>query len=146
VGAGLGRRERNAARRARGRASRSPTHFSEEAFFTKGDQEQLAAVAASKRLPLPYFEIAKPDPTASADARSFVGIWVSEEGWFGSNRQMLLIVTSANDDTVHGYVVHGPAQPGSVIQSPAHFRAFKTKRTEGRSLTVRHLATIRHRY
>ena len=97
--------------------------------FTKVDKERLASVAAGKQLPLPSFEIAKPDRAASAAARSFVGIWVSEKGWVNSNRQMLLIVTSANNDMLVGYVVHGPAQPLSVIQSPAHFRAFKIRPT-----------------
>jgi hypothetical protein len=98
-------------------------------FFTKEDKERLATVALSKQLPLPSFEIARPDETVSAEARSLVGIWVSEKGWVGSNRQMLLIVTSATNGTVAGYIVHGPAQPRSPIQSPAHFRTFKASRT-----------------
>jgi DNA-binding winged helix-turn-helix (wHTH) protein len=103
-------------------------------FFTEEDKERLVAVAASKQLPLPSFEIERPDATVSAKDRSFVGIWVSEKGWFGSNRQMMLIVTSANNGTLKGYVVHGPPQQGSAIQSPAHFRTFKTKAT-GRSFS-----------
>jgi DNA-binding winged helix-turn-helix (wHTH) protein len=98
-------------------------------LFTKVDKERLATVAASKRLPLPSFGIAKPDETVPTEARSFVGVWVSEKGWVGSNRQMLLIVTSAANGMVAGYVVHGPAQPKSPIQSPAHFRTFKANRT-----------------
>ena len=103
-------------------------------LFTKEDKGRLAAVAVSRQLPLPSFEIAKPNETVSAEGRALVGIWMSGKGWVGSNRQMLLIITSANDGMVAGYVVHGPAQPGSVIQSPAHFRMFKTKRT-GRSFS-----------
>ncbi len=96
--------------------------------FTDADKERLAAVAASKRLPLPSFEIARLDGTVPAEARALVGIWVSEGGWVGSNRQMLLIVTNATNSEVQGLVAHGPAQPGSVYQTPAHFRTFKTKR------------------
>src|SRR5262245_60240998 len=71
-------------------------------LFTKVDKERLATVAASKRLPLPWFEIAKPDETVPTEVRSFVGVWVSEKGWVGSNRQMLLIVTSAANGMIAG--------------------------------------------
>jgi hypothetical protein len=94
-------------------------------LFMPADAHRVAAVADSKGLPLPPFEIVKSDRAVSAEARGFVGIWVSDKGWVNSNRQVMLIITQVAGASAAGYIVHGPPQPRSAYQSPPHFHAFK---------------------
>jgi len=95
-------------------------------FFSQSDGQRVADLATSKELPLPSFQMHLPDYRVSADVRRFVGIWVSDTGWTGSNRQYMLIITDADrNGAVSGYHVNGPPQPGSRFQSRAHYSAFR---------------------
>jgi hypothetical protein len=88
-----------------------------------------------KQLPLPSFRIRKFARDVPEEARSFVGIWVSDTGWKNSNRQLMLIVTDVDrDGTAAGYMVNGPSQPNSFYQSPPHSKPFKA-RISGASLS-----------
>jgi DNA-binding winged helix-turn-helix (wHTH) protein len=103
-------------------------------LFTEGDARRVAAVAASKELPLPAFQIFEPAQDVPKSVRHFVGVWVSDTGWVNSNRQLMLIVTYVDrDGGAEGYVVDGPPQPGSYVQSPASAKPFKAQ-IVGRSL------------
>jgi hypothetical protein len=95
-------------------------------FFAAADASRVAEIAKQKLLPLPAFYIAKIAADVPKAARRFVGIWVSDKGWVGSDRQLMVIVTHVGKDgAAAGYVVNGPPQPTSRVQSPAHFVAFK---------------------
>jgi DNA-binding winged helix-turn-helix (wHTH) protein len=116
-------------------ASASVTLLPVSELFTETDAQRLAALADKKQLPLPSFQIRKFAHDAPEGARRFVGIWVSDTGWKNSNRQFMLIVTDVDrDGTAAGYMVNGPPQPGSFIQSPPHSSPFKA-RISGASLS-----------
>jgi DNA-binding winged helix-turn-helix (wHTH) protein len=91
------------------------------ALFTASDAKRVAELADKKELPVPAFEIRTPDPDVSEAARRFVGVWVSDTGWMGSSRQLMLIVTGvAKDGTASGYAVNGPSQPMSLEPGPSY--------------------------
>jgi DNA-binding winged helix-turn-helix (wHTH) protein len=103
-------------------------------LFTEGEAKRVAAIAASKELPLPAFQIFKPAQDVPESVRRFIGIWVSDTGWVNSNRHLMLIVTYVDrDGAAEGYVVDGPPQPGSYVQSTASAKPFKAQ-ISGRSL------------
>jgi DNA-binding winged helix-turn-helix (wHTH) protein len=90
--------------------------------FSPSDERRVAELAASKELPLPPLQMHAPGHEVPADVRRFVGIWASDAGWSGSNRQCMLIITDADrNGAVSGYQVNGPPQPVSRFQTLAHF-------------------------
>ena len=90
------------------------------ALFTSDDATRVATVAASKQLPVPAFQIREPAHDVSNGIRRFLGIWVSDTGWMGSHRQLMLIVTQVDRDGMAiGYGVNGPPQPRDRLQKPA---------------------------
>ena len=96
------------------------------------DQQRIAALAAKKGLPLPVFQIGAPANDVPESARRFLGVWVSDYGWLGSRRQLMLIVTSVTKDgTARGYFVNGPAQPLSHLPGPAFFAPFTGHISDG---------------
>ena len=96
---------------------------------------RVAAIAVNKQLPLPAFQIREPAQDVPKDFRRFIGIWVSDTGWSGSNRQFMLIVTHVDRDGVaEGYIAAGPPQPKSHVQNPAFTSPFKAQ-TSGDSLS-----------
>lgn len=101
---------------------RSPTRL-----FTEADARRVTEIADLKELPVPEFRVYEPSGDVSKTARSFVGIWVSDAGWINSRRQLMLMITSVRDDVVSGYAVHGPAQPKSHAQTPAHASSFRAQ-------------------
>lgn len=96
-------------------------------LFTEADARRVTEIADLKELPVPEFRVYEPSGDVSKTARSFVGIWVSDAGWINSRRQLMLMITSVRDDVVSGYVVHGPAQPKSHAQTPAHASSFRAQ-------------------
>jgi DNA-binding winged helix-turn-helix (wHTH) protein len=100
-------------------------------LFTEADARRVTEIADGKRLPLPEFRMREPSGDVPAPARQLVGIWVSDAGWIGSHRQLMVIITSVDREGVAmGYAVHGPAQPNSRIQSPPHAFSFRARMTE----------------
>jgi len=94
-------------------------------IIPEGDKDRIATLAAKKELPLPDFQIRAPANDVSEGARRFLGVWVSDYGWLGSRRQLMLIVTSiTKDGTARGYFSNGPAQPHSHVPGPAFFTPF----------------------
>jgi DNA-binding winged helix-turn-helix (wHTH) protein len=84
------------------------------------DARRITELAIKKQLPLPAFQIEKTAGDVRDADRRFVGVWISEVGWLGSFRQMMLIVTSVNaDGTADGYAANGPPQTKSHLQSPS---------------------------
>jgi DNA-binding winged helix-turn-helix (wHTH) protein len=116
-------------------------------LFTDRDAKRVAVLADNKQLPLPPFQIRTPAHDVSEDARRFVGIWVSDKGWMGSNRQFMLIVTNVDREGIAaGYFVNGPSQPMSFFHTAAHSSSFKA-RISGDSLSYsgaagEHLASL----
>ena len=91
-------------------------------LFTADDAKRISELAVKKQLPLPDYQIEKTGGDVRDADRRFVGIWMSETGWLGSFRQMMLIVTSVDaDGMADGYAANGPAQPKSHIQSPPRY-------------------------
>ena len=90
--------------------------------FTAADATRISELAIKKQLPLPAFRIEKtPSDVRDADRR-FVGVWISETGWLGSFRQMMLIVTSVDaNGMADGYAANGPPQTKSHVQSPSRY-------------------------
>ena len=75
-------------------------------------------MAAKKMLPLPQFKIFKPSDDVVEKLRRFVGVWVSDSGFEGTDRQwMTVIVSVSNEGKAHGYHSRGPPMPNSV-QTP----------------------------
>jgi DNA-binding winged helix-turn-helix (wHTH) protein len=101
-------------------------------LFTTDDATRVAAIAVTKQLPLPAFQIREPARDVPNGIRRFVGIWVSDTGWMGSNRQLMLIVTQVDrDGTAIGYGVSGPPQPMGHVQNPAGPFAIKARISAG---------------
>jgi DNA-binding winged helix-turn-helix (wHTH) protein len=96
-------------------------------LFTEADARRITEIADVKELPVPDFRVYEPSDDVSKTARSFIGVWVSDAGWINSRRQLMLMITSARDDVVSGYAVHGPAQPKSRAQTPAHASSFRAQ-------------------
>jgi hypothetical protein len=95
-------------------------------LFTEDDAKRVAAIAVSKQLPLPAFQIREPADDVPKDFRRFVGIWASDTGWMISNRQFMLIVTHVDrDGTAVGYGVDGPPGQKGHVQGPARSYVFK---------------------
>jgi DNA-binding winged helix-turn-helix (wHTH) protein len=89
------------------------------------DVKRVADLAASKQLPLPPFVIRRPADGVPDSYRRFVGIWVSDAGWSGSSRKLMLIVATVDVAGIaEGYVVDGPPQPKSRDLGPARFSPF----------------------
>jgi DNA-binding winged helix-turn-helix (wHTH) protein len=110
-------------------ATATPSPVNE--FFTEGDASRVAEIAKQRLLPLPAFRIRKVAADVPKAARRFVGVWVSDKGWAGSQRQLMIIVTHVGKDgAATGYAVSGPPQPASRFQTPAHFVAFKGRITD----------------
>jgi hypothetical protein len=83
-------------------------------------------VAADKQLPLPAFQITSRAEDVPDAMRRFVGVWVSDTGWRGSDRQLMVIITNVTKGgVVSGYFVNGPSTPYSRMQGPAFSMAFK---------------------
>lgn len=95
-------------------------------LFADVDARRIAELAQRKQLPIPSFHIHTPGHDVPGDYRRFVGIWVSNTGWVGSNRQYMLVITDVTKEGLAaGYYVVGPPQPGSRAQSPPHFAEIK---------------------
>lgn len=91
-------------------------------LFTADDAKRISELAIQKQLPLPVFQIDETAANVRDADRRFVGIWMSEVGWLGSFRQMMLIVTSIDaDGMADGYAANGPPQTRSQIQSPSRY-------------------------
>src|SRR5262249_26963985 len=100
-------------------------------LFTEQDAKRIAALAQSKQLPVPDFQIDAIARNIPESFRRFVGVWVSDKGWTISTRQFMLIVTTVDiNGGAAGYVVNGPAKPKSPVQGPGYSYSFK-----GRVLT-----------
>jgi DNA-binding winged helix-turn-helix (wHTH) protein len=98
---------------------------SRNSLFLESDLERVAAIASSKQLPLPEFEIDTPDDDVPAGIRRFVGIWASTKGFVGTNRQFMFIVTHVEKEGLAGgYTVRGPPAPNSRVQNPAEAVTF----------------------
>jgi hypothetical protein len=81
-------------------------------------------LAAKKGLPVPPFKIFKPSDEVPEKLRRFVGIWISDSGFQGSDRQWMTIVVSVNKEgKLFGYHSRGPPMPNS-FQNPATVIAF----------------------
>jgi DNA-binding winged helix-turn-helix (wHTH) protein len=97
-------------------------------LFTQGDGGRVAAVAATKQLPLPAFQIREPAEDVPKAFRRFVGVWVSDTGWMRSHRQLMLIVTQVDrNGSAVGYTVDGPPQPKTPAQTPAGSHVFQAR-------------------
>ena len=95
-------------------------------LVSAADARHLAQLAAEKELPLPAFHITSLAEDVPDAIRRFVGVWVSDTGWVYSDRQFMVIVTSATKrGDVSGYLVNGPSKPHSRTQGPAFSMAFK---------------------
>ena len=98
------------------------------ALLTADDARQIRELAIQKQLPLPDFQIERTGGDVRDADRRFVGIWMSETGWLGSFRQMMLIVTSVDaDGMADGYAANGPPQTKSQIQSPSRYWPLKMR-------------------
>jgi DNA-binding winged helix-turn-helix (wHTH) protein len=116
-------------------------------LFSDDDARRVTGLADKKQLPLPAFIIRQPADRVPESFRRFVGIWVSDTGWIVSHRQFMLIVTTVDEGGVaEGYEVHGPAQPRSPTQSPAHAAPFVARISgdmlQFSSFTGKHEATL----
>src|SRR5205807_7962844 len=58
------------------------------------DARHVAQLAADKNLRVPAFHITSLAQDVPDTIRRFVGVWVSDTGWAGSERHFMLIVTS----------------------------------------------------
>jgi hypothetical protein len=97
-------------------------------LFTQDDAKRVAAVAVTKQLPLPAFQIREPADDVPRTFRRFVGIWVSDTGWMLSHRQLMLIVTHVDrNGSAMGYTVDGPPQPKTPVQTPAGAHVFQAR-------------------
>src|SRR6185436_9514045 len=75
---------------------------------------------------LPAFHITSLAEEVPDAIRRYVGVWVSDTGWLYSDRQLMVIVTSATKrGDVSGYLVNGPSKPYSRMQGPAFALPFK---------------------
>jgi hypothetical protein len=93
-------------------------------LFTQADLARVTALAAKKGLPVPPFKIFKPSDDVPEKFRRFVGIWISDSGFQGSDRQWMTIVVSVNKEgKLFGYHSRGPPMPNS-FQNPATVIAF----------------------
>jgi uncharacterized caspase-like protein len=93
-------------------------------LFTEADLARATALAAKKALPVPSFKILKPGNDVPEKFRRFVGIWISDAGFQGSDRQWMTIVVSVTKaGKVFGYHSRGPPMPNS-FQNPAAVIAF----------------------
>jgi DNA-binding winged helix-turn-helix (wHTH) protein len=96
--------------------------------FTPDDARRISELAIKKQLPLPNYQIDITGGDVRDADRRFVGIWISEIGWLGSFRQMMLIVTSVGADGIaDGYAANGPPQNKSQIQSPSRYWPLKMR-------------------
>ena len=96
--------------------------------LTADDTRRIRELAIRKQLPLPDFQIERTGGDVRDADRRFVGIWMSETGWLGSFRQMMLIVTSVDADGIaDGYAANGPPQAKSHIQSPSRYWPLKMR-------------------
>jgi hypothetical protein len=76
-------------------------------------------LAAKKKLPLPAFKIFKPSNDVPEKLRRFVGIWISDTGFEGTDRQWMTVIVSVNKEgKAFGYHSRGPPMPNS-FQTPA---------------------------
>jgi DNA-binding winged helix-turn-helix (wHTH) protein len=97
-------------------------------LFTQDDAKRVAAVAATKQLPLPAFQIREPADDVPKGFRRFVGVWVSDTGWMLSHRQLMLIVTQVDrNGSALGYTVDGPPQPRTPVQTSAGSHVFQAR-------------------
>jgi DNA-binding winged helix-turn-helix (wHTH) protein len=100
----------------------SPRPPVENRPLTADDAKRIRALAVQKQLPLPDFQIERTGGDVRDADRRFVGIWMSEIGWLGSFRQMMLIVTSVDaGGMADGFAANGPPQTKSHIQSPSRY-------------------------
>ncbi len=95
-------------------------------LVSAADARHLAQLAADKNLRMPAFHITSMARDVPDALRRFVGVWVSDTGWGGSDRQFMLIVTSVTrDGEICGYMVNGPATPYSRVQGPGYVKSFR---------------------
>src|SRR5262249_29048695 len=73
-----------------------PSEASARYLFTKADLARTTQLAAEKKLPLPAFKIFKPGRDVPEKLRRFVGIWVSDSGFAGTDRQWMTIIVSVS--------------------------------------------------
>ncbi|MBV8839781.1 MAG: winged helix-turn-helix domain-containing protein [Alphaproteobacteria bacterium] len=95
-------------------------------LVSPAEAQHLAQLATDKNLRVPAFHITSLAQDVPDSIRRFVGVWVSDKGWGGSDRQFMLIVTSVTRlGEVRGYLVNGPATPYSRVQGPGYIKDFK---------------------
>ena len=88
-------------------------------LFTEADLARTTELAVNKKLPLPVFKIFSPNRDVPEKLRRFVGIWASNSGFRGTDRQWMTIIVSVNKEgKAYGYHSRGPPTPNSV-QNPA---------------------------
>ena len=89
---------------------------------TADDAKQISELAIKKQLPLPVYQIEKIGGDVRDADRRFVGVWMSETGWLGSFRQMMLIVTSVDaDGMADGYAANAPPNQRATFRSPPRY-------------------------
>jgi len=95
-------------------------------LVSPADARHLTQLAADKNLRVPAFHITSLAQDVPDPIRRFVGVWVSDVGWGGSERQFMLIVTSVTrNGEICGYMVNGPATRYSRVQGPGYVKDFK---------------------
>lgn len=111
--------------------SRIDRFFSTPIQLSAPVTQHIAALAAEKGLPVPEFHILAPHADVPEYARRFIGVWVSDQGWDISGRQLMLIVTDVNPNAMaRGYLVNGPGQARSRVPGPAFAVAFSGQITD----------------
>jgi hypothetical protein len=69
--------------------------------------------ARKLKLPLPYFEVKKPDNSVRREWSRFVGIWLFEDDGRGLRSHAIIVTSVTATGKTEGYVVWGPPGPGT---------------------------------
>ena len=103
-------------------------------LFTAADGKNVTDIAKQKGFDIPAFEIASVENKVPVEFRRFVGVWASKVGYGnGVGRQAMLIVTDVSvEGDVSGYDLWGPPTKDSFYQTPADYKRFQAKISNGR--------------
>ena len=89
------------------------------------DAKRLAALAAEKGITVPAVRFEAPADDLPDTSRRLIGVWMSDNGWSGSGRLFMVIVTRiGRGGSATGYFVNGPSTPGSRIPGPGFSTSF----------------------
>lgn len=109
--------------------------------ISAADVRRIQEFAAKQNVPVPSLEFKVAKSTRSLSSHALVGVWGSDIPWGGRGRQVVLAITTVNDDgTVRGVYSYGPPGGGSWQSFPAGNFAF-TARPEGNKITVKRADT-----